>query len=178
MMMINPNDESTLTSVSGNTPVPTDNGAVESSDDDVLMKFPPIYAEDDNMMSDSFAQEHSYHTELTGSISDSNTSRDDTDDSQADSTCLVPEEVTCHDDISLSDKSFEAPSPIICRRSSPQEELLEQTTVDDQQKANSGSADTDSQDQQRQKSEFVSLRITYLIVTLVIMLADGLQGTI
>lgn len=207
MAMINPNDESTLTSASGNTPMPADNTCTKAAaasahnvEDMGLTKFPSaIYADDnDNMMSESFAQEQSYHTELTGSISDSNSSREEAsataDDEDAAACLVVPEEVTCHDDIlSLSDdKSMDASSPVKCRRSpsdpvsplstqqtSPQMQLHhedeETISEDDQQKANN--LLTSSTDSQNEKdSEFVSLRITYLIVTLVIMLADGLQG--
>ena len=206
MAMINPNDESTLTSASGNTPVPAENTCTKDAsapahyDGDMgLTKFPAaIYADDtDNMMSESFAQEQSYHTELTGSISDSNASREEasaTDDDEGAACLVVPEEVTCHDDnLSFSDdKSVDGSSPVKCRRNSldpvsplsmnrtsqqkHQEQEEEETIAeDDQQKTtNLLTSNTDSQNEKH--SEFLSLRITYLIVTLVIMLADGLQG--
>lgn len=197
MMMMNPNDESTLTSASGNTPVPADNDDTENISK--LLKFTPIICgfEGDNMMSDSFAQD--YHTELTGSISDSNTSVVD----DASGCLVVPDEVTCHDDNSVSDKSFEGVSspPKACRRRRPSSTSCspteddddgsdvsseqqqqnksqpgEEQALDEESKENSNASAGTSSEQQ-QNAEFVSLRITYLIVTLVIMLADGLQGT-
>ena len=207
MMTINPNDESTLTSSSGNTPVPADStypadGSVPSDmkkdvDGGLLTKFPAsIYADDnDNMMSESFAQEQSCHTELTGYLSDSQEEEEATPspEGQDQAACLVvPEEViTCQDDIlSLSDdKSIDDSSPVKRRRScadpvSPlsvnqpsqcNEQDHESTAAEEQQKANTLLlVSNDSPDMN--SSEFVSLRITYLIVTLVIMLADGLQG--
>ena len=99
--------------------------------------------------------------------------------------------ITCQDDIlSLSDdKSIDDSSPVKRRRScadpvSPlsvnqpsqcNEQDDESTAAEEQQKANTLLLVSNNSPAMN-SSEFVSLRITYLIVTLVIMLADGLQG--
>jgi len=177
--IIDPNDESTLTSISGSTPVPTDNAAAVEEENG-LLKFPPSHT---SCMSDSFVQggqpepdtEGScLHTELTGSISDSNDL-----DGESDSSCLVPNEVT----VSFCDKSFEGdelPSPIPRRRKDQRKatESLDDSVLwddADEQLCRTLNSNTSEKDA-HQKREFISLRATYLIVTLVIMLADGLQG--
>jgi hypothetical protein len=171
MMIISTrNDESMLTSASGKTPVPTNSTKAVDSDDVVLPKFAEIYADSNLLRDDSSLKSRSYESDVSGSLSergyDSNNELSD---------LVVPEEVTIQDDtMSLSEKSFEAYSQINCSPDEllpdpPPYSLPEQVEVI---LPNHRS----SKEEQAKNSSFLSLRLTYLIVTLVVMLADGLQG--
>ncbi|CAB9521376.1 Molybdate-anion transporter [Seminavis robusta] len=73
------------------------------------------------------------------------------------------------DESSLSDKSFATTS-----QQSSEDSIC--STVDEDNALMASSDDAATSEKQDHAS-FMSLRITYLIVTLVVMLADGLQGT-
>ena len=231
---MNPNDESTLTSFSGNTPVPRENTPcsgtdTEDDEDKMPMKFAQIYTDNllhhtktisshhhDGYTSSFYSKKHnesqseanSYDSETSQSLAeaaetdtDTTTERDIVVDNE-ESEYFVPQEVTCQEqEVSFIDTSFELSSPLSqhadrpydrelpeprrlqqhCQPEHEYEEVIHQASSAQSERKHSRQEDAklkpeaDTTKNQNQAA-FLSLRLTYLIVTLVIMLADGLQG--
>lgn len=189
-ILINPNDESTLTSISSDTPVPVDNYE-HDTEDVVLMNVSQMFA--DSVLhncrggSVSEEQEINFQSEWSGSPAVTEESEPRTSTKEyfdiGEPSHLATSRLTYRDDeLSLSDRSYEVSSPFSQRsdhfdwqlpdpvQQCPPEEV---DIICPLQPPSKSEREEKSEDDQ---SAFLSLRLTYLVVTLVVMLADGMQG--
>lgn len=188
--LINPNHESTLTSISSDTPVPVDNYE-HDTEDVVLINVSQIFADSvlHNCQGTSFSkeQEINFQSEWSGSPTDTEEPEPRTSTNEyfdiGESSHFATGRLTYRDDeLSFSDKSDGLSSPFsqgsdhFERQLSDPVQQCPPEEVDIIYPLRPPSKSKREEKSKEDQSAFLSLRLTYLVVTLVVMLADGMQG--